>query len=338
MRPSFFPRLVNGPFDDPGLFIPFIYDNRAILFDLGDLSALSAKDLLKITHVFVTHTHMDHFVGFDRLLRLFLGREKTLHIYGPKGFIKNVEGKLAGYSWNLVPHYRNRFVLEVTEVHETYLLTRQYRCRNEFAPHRDTRKNPFTGILLQEPALQVSGIVLDHQIPSLGLRIEERFHVNIKKDAVISLGLPIGSWLNAFKDALFENKDLNTTVDIRMDNGGTTIRRFRLRDLADQIALITPGQKVTYITDVIYNESESRKMIDFANASDHLFIEAGFLEKDRCIAQEKYHLTAAQAGAIAGNAHVKQYTVFHFSPRYTGLTDVLEKEAKDAYFAAAAGG
>ncbi len=95
MRPRFHPRLINGPFDDPGLFIPFLFENRAVLFDLGDILSLTPREILKISHVFVTHTHMDHFIGFDRILRLALGREKDLHLYGPPEFFKNVEGKLA---------------------------------------------------------------------------------------------------------------------------------------------------------------------------------------------------------------------------------------------------
>ena len=99
MRPSLLPHLVNGPFEDPALFIRFLFENRAIMFDLGDIHALSTRDILKLTHVFVTHTHMDHFAGFDRLLRIFLGREKQLHLFGPRGFIRNIEGKLGGYQW-----------------------------------------------------------------------------------------------------------------------------------------------------------------------------------------------------------------------------------------------
>ena len=49
------------------LFIPFLLEKRAVLFDLGDIHSLSAKDILKISHVFITHTHIDHFCGFDML-------------------------------------------------------------------------------------------------------------------------------------------------------------------------------------------------------------------------------------------------------------------------------
>ena len=143
MRPSFHPRLVNGSFDDPTLFIPFLYKNRAILFDLGDIAALASRDILKISHVFITHTHMDHFVGFDRLLRLHLGREKNLFLYGPRGFRKNVEGKLAGYSWNLVENYTTRLALTVVEVLPDRLTRCQYNCQNKFLASEKATSSSF---------------------------------------------------------------------------------------------------------------------------------------------------------------------------------------------------
>jgi len=328
MRPSFYPRFVNGPADDPGVFISLLFEKRALLFDLGEIYSLSAGDILKISHVFVSHTHIDHFSGFDRLLRLMLGREKDLYLYGPEGFLKNVEGKLAGYSWNLVGNYTDSLTLHVAEVCDGCVISGQYPCRNRFHPAEKAVTQPFDGILLTEPALSVSAVILDHHIPCLGFSLKERFHVNIIRNSLDSLGLEIGPWLKEFKQALFNHQNPDSVFEVR---SGKENREFILKDLADQIAVITPGQKVTYITDVKYNESNAAKIIAFAKDSDYLFIEAAFLEKDRDIAAEKCHLTAWQAGTLAAQASAKQFIVFHFSPRYTGMENLLLLEAENAY-------
>ncbi len=333
MKPSFLPRLINGPFSDPGLFIPFLFEKRALIFDLGELQPLSSKDLLKISHAFVTHTHMDHFIGFDHLLRLLLGREKELHMFGPPDFFSRVEGKLSSYTWNLVEEYENDFNLKVTEVHKDRTLTRVYSCRDLFRFQDTVTDESSPGILLKEPAFYVEGILLDHRVPCLGLSLVENFSVNIIKEGLEKLELSVGPWINRFKRALYEKDAPDKEFIVTWNERGSGIRekRFILGELAGKIAQISPGQKITYITDVINSDENREKIIRLAQGADQLFIEAAFLECDRETAREKYHLTAREAGEIAREAGVKGLTLFHFSPRYTHMAEEIQREAMGSF-------
>ncbi len=329
MRPSFCPRTVNGPFDDPGVFVPFLFEKQALLFDLGENSALSSRDILRIDHIFVSHTHMDHFIGFDRVLRLCLGRPKRLCLYGPPGFLENVAGKLAGYSWNLTDNYDASLALEAIEVHANALFRQKFQCRHRFIPQSSPHQTDCDGTLLETPGFTVTAALLDHEIPCMGFRLKERFHVNILKQKLEPLGLAVGPWLREFKNALFEGQAPETRFEIPLSDGTTDA--FSLGELADRIAMISPGQTVAYITDVAFSRENQEKIVNLAQNADQLFIEAPFLEKDRQLASEKYHLTAHQAGLLAARARARRFTLFHFSPRYTDMEDQLEAEARAAY-------
>ena len=330
MRPSFSPRQVSeNPFGDPALFVPFSLERRALLFDCGRLDALFPRDVLKVSHVFVSHAHMDHFMGFDRLIHLALGREKDLFLYGPEGFIENVRGKLSGYLWNLVHRFENRFTVTACEVSEKGLLRRCFALSDAFRPGPVEPAGQFSGLLLSEPAFSVSAAILDHGAPSLAFALRERFHVNIKAAALQSLGLAPGPWLARFKAALFEDRDPLFPFEIGPDEGGP--RSLPLGELARRIARISPGQSLAYVTDAVFSPENERKILALARDVDHLYIEAAFLDSDRHQAREKLHLTAAQAGRLARKAKARDLTVFHFSPRYSDAPHLLHQEALRAF-------
>jgi ribonuclease Z len=164
---------------------------------------------------------MDHFIGFDTLLRIFLGRDKTLFLFGPPNFFKHVEGKLSGYTWNLVNEFQNDFMLEVSEVHPDRILTKTYVCQDSFRAKKPVSSRPFTGTLLKEPSFTVQGVLLDHRTPCLALSLIENFYVNIDRDALKNLKLPVGPWLNKLKSAIYEKRDPASEFLVTWEEKGT---------------------------------------------------------------------------------------------------------------------
>src|SRR4029077_14131016 len=70
--------------------------------DLGRASSLPVKLLHRVGLVLLSHAHMEHFFGFDELLRALLGTPRSLTIVGPEGTAARVASRVDGYSWNLI--------------------------------------------------------------------------------------------------------------------------------------------------------------------------------------------------------------------------------------------
>jgi ribonuclease Z len=333
MKPLFHPRLVNDPFGDPGLYIDFLFERRALLFDLGDLSPLSARQLLRVTHAFVSHTHMDHFAGFDTLLRLLLGRDKVLHLFGPPGFVDQVEHKLAAYTWNLVANYESDFVVRATEVHpDGRAGSAELRSRTGFQREPLEFLNLPPGLLLDEDTFRVRAAFLDHQIPCLAFALEEKLHLNVWKNGLEELGLPTGPWLRDLKGAVARGEPDDTPIPVLWKKEGT----FRggtvsLGELKEKVLRIVPGQKIAYVTDAGYTPVNAEAIVDLARSADSLFIETAFTHEEERRAAEKHHLTARQAGWLARKAGAKRLVPFHFSPKHTEEGDRLISEAIRAF-------
>ena len=141
---------------------------------------------------------------------------------------------------------------------------------------------------------------------------------------------PVGPWIGRFKEMLYDGAPDETVVELPMEEKSRKKREIQLGVLADQVALITPGQSIGYISDAAGNRSNMKKIIDLVNGVDHLFIEAPFLDADADLAEKTNHLTARQAGTIAREAGARRCTLFHFSPRYTKQPHLLAQEAAQA--------
>ncbi len=333
MRPIFQPRLVNGPTGDPGLYVDFLFEKRALLFDLGDLAALPPKKLLRVSHVFVSHTHMDHFVGFDRLLRICVGRAQSVHLFGPAGFVAQVEHRLAAYTWNLVANYDTNLTLTATEcTPDGSTRSARFQCRQRFAAEPLPPGSAVDGVLLDDHACRVRAVSLDHQVPCLGFLLEEKPHVNIWKNRLAEMGLAVGPWVSDLKRAVARGEADATPIRASWREAG--VARDRVLPLAllrERAVRIVPGQKIGYVTDVIGHAENCGKIVALVRGADLLFIEAMFLDEDAHHAARKFHLTAGQAGAIARAAQAGAVIPFHVSARYAGDESRVAEELQRAF-------
>jgi len=122
-------------------------DGEVVLFDCGEGSQrqlmLSILSYMKITRIFITHFHGDHFLGTAGMIQSMClnNRTRPLEIYGPEGTI----------------HFMTRF-LKLGYFNQTMPVT-----FHEFA---DREIRDFGSYL-------VRSIPVDHEIPSMAYSIEE---------------------------------------------------------------------------------------------------------------------------------------------------------------------
>ena len=324
--------LINDPVGDPGLLVQFLLQKQVLLFDLGDLSPLSNGTLLKVSHVFVSHTHIDHFIGFDRLLRTLFGREKTLTIFGPENIIQNVEGKLAGFTWNLVELYSESLTIEVVEVLESGLLKGTFRAIDRFKLC-DEKEEPFVdGLIVDNPVFSVRAAILEHRVPCLGFALQEKPHVNINKDKLQSMKAEPGPWLNELKQSVLRSEPESTLITVPFGEPGN----FRTKDiplgqLTNDLVEVFPGQKISYVVDTVFNDHNRKKIVELVESADVFFCESPFLANEEERGQARCHLTSRQAGTLAREAGVKQLQVFHFSSRHKDCREQFYNEALEAF-------
>lgn len=298
---------LNSGFDDNAIFLRNVYLKRGILFDCGRLNSLDNSELLDISNVFISHTHMDHFGGFDRFLRGCLNSGNTVRFFGPAGIIENVEGKLRSYNWNLVTDYD--FTIEVVE------LTPATRLGASFST-RDTFKKKIFDINSMDIIEIGEGFTLDyeffdHGIASVGYRLNEPKNISIIKQNLDKLGLVPGRWLKELKARLTAGEGGEIEADTV--NG---IQRFHIEYLKANLVEYKQPQDVTYITDIAPSSDNIEKAIKFAKNSNLLIIEAVFMEKDAAHSVEKNHLTINLSKKIFLDSGSDFVRFLHFASRY----------------------
>lgn len=97
--------------------------NQMFLIDCGEGTQVQLRKhkikFSRINHIFISHLHGDHFFGLPGLISTFrlLGREREMHVYGPKGIKEAITLLLKlGDSWTNYPLYFHELTSKESEV------------------------------------------------------------------------------------------------------------------------------------------------------------------------------------------------------------------------------
>lgn len=159
--------------------------DKFFLVDCGEGTQMQLRrykvKMQRIHHIFISHLHGDHFFGLPGLLASMnlLGRDKTLHIFGPP----QLENILKALQEN--GEFRLGFELQF---HHTQANTAE--C------------------ILEDASLEVFSFPLDHRIPCTGFLFREKGRArNVPKSLIQELGLMVSEIVLLKKGELVRRED-----------------------------------------------------------------------------------------------------------------------------------
>jgi ribonuclease Z len=232
---------VASPIQDPYLLIEFLNESCAVLFDCGVRVWGRVKVILKLKHLFITHAHIDHMIGFDHIIRSLLGENTTLNIYGPPGIKDRIASKLMGYDWDRAAD--QQLILKVHELGNKMRILRVHECRERFNITSEDSSAVWDGVAIETPSFTVNAVTVDHGgSPCLAYSFVEPDRCRINKEKMFAIGLKPGPWVGKFLSSL-EKGDTPQSV---ISNGEHDIN---CEELKRDIVEVQKGQKIVYVTE-----------------------------------------------------------------------------------------
>ena len=296
---------------------------KRFLFDCGEgtLNKLKHSEIRNIDALFLSHLHIDHIAGFDYLFRRIYDRNKQpFRIFGPAGSTEIIHHRLRGFKWNLRSELEGSII--VNEILGSRICSSKFFASEGFSKKHFLKEEEFKNVIYEDENISVSASELNHKIISMGYSLREKDTLNIRKSKLTELGIKGGAWLEKVKD-------LNISGDSFIKIGN---KSYKLEKLRSMLLVRTPGEKISYLTDFIFDEKSVKAAKLVAKDSDYLVCESQYLALDEELAKKNYHLYSKQAAEIAKLAEVKKLILFHVSDRYNKkeLTNILE-EAKGVF-------
>jgi ribonuclease Z len=324
IEPTFFAGLI----DDPLLLVRVRPLRESILFDCGEIHHLAKRVVKSVTALFITHAHMDHFMGFDAFVRHNHVSAKTFDIFGPPGISDRIACKLAGYDWNLTEPDWCSF--RVHEIHPGLTRTFLFPGAEGF-PCRPLGETPRSGTeIYGNHYLDVRGELCDHRIPALIFRAMERPSFNLDEARMERLGVVRGDWLRRLKKAFYGGfaGQGPLLVQFRREGGVVEEPVEDLRALYDSICGEEKPASIGYVTDIGATPQNLEKVAAFMEGVTLLVCECTFLDRERDKARASFHLSTTDLNLLVERIRPRFLLPMHFSKSYGGMSNLLYEELK----------
>ena len=298
-----------------------------LLMDCGEATqtqiARAGLNPNRLSAIFITHLHGDHFNGISGLLST-MGldrRERGLALIGPPG-INEYLSTLARLKILFVnyPLAVKEFTATSSGPTAGHLIEVEGDTEN-LPPHSKSEEgriksftsSPVAAIPKNNKLTSVYETVdyvvqarpLDHRIFAIGYRIEERTRPGrFNLERARELGIPEGPLFGL----------LQSGQDVQLEDG-------RIIHPSDVLGPPRPGKSIAYCTDT----RPCRAALELARDADLLIHEATYTKDLEEEARNYGHSTAAQAARIAREAGARRLLITHFSTRFPDPAPLFEE-------------
>lgn len=321
MAKTFDLTFINGYAGDPAVLVHIQKTGENLLLDCGLLGSAKSRDLLKVQHLFVSHTHVDHFIGFDRLIRLNIPHGRKLHVYGPEHIIQQVQNKLLGYTWNLIQDHQLPF--EITEVltDGSYNIG-QLGKYNDFEAEVCSGEKPRFSTELNG-GVTAEGIALDHKgTDSIAYLIKYPQVARVNGSRLSSLGYETGPWIQQLLDAVASHR-LEGVLQLAGQPRS-------IKSLKDELIYFDEAESLLYVTDASFDRENLARLKSLGEANT-VVCETSFAYCDLDRALDKAHLTTKHGAMIASLMGAEEFIPFHVSNIYASRCDEVIREAQNFF-------
>jgi len=261
---------------------------------------LTVKECQNTRVIFLSHTHIDHFINFDFILRHQIGTGKRVIVCGPEGITNQIQSKIKAYQWNLITSdsiiYEIREISKKGEILRSEIIPPNWEIKELESINSDK--------IYSNDSFDVRFVILDHKTDSIAYLFKEKDTIKVDISQSEFSG---GSWIRELKIA-FEHNQETKIIEVE----GNKLEAKELFHLLT----IKEGDSLGVIMDHAANESNHEKIKALFTDCNKVFIESFYKEEDKEFAKLNYHSYSTESAKIMKACHVKNAIPVHFSRKY----------------------